>query len=297
MEITRGNLRTLGIGFKTAFQDALGQAASMYPQIATIVPSTTAAEEYGWLGDLPNIREWLGDRVVNNLARFSYSIKNRDWEGTLGVDRNAIMDDNLGIYAPKLAQMGKSAGAHPDLLTWPLLNNGFSSLCYDGQFFFDTDHPVLDVNGVPQSVANTDGGAGTPWFLTADNQALKPLILQMRQNYNFVSKDAPNDDGVFFQKQFVYGCDARYNAGYGLWQSSWGSKQNLDAAHYATARAALLGAKGDNGRPLGFTSVTLWYPSTLEASARQVIAAERNADGSSNIWYQTATLKQIPWLA
>jgi phage major head subunit gpT-like protein len=297
MEITRGNLRTLGIGFKTTFQNALKQAAPMYPQIATIVPSTTAAEEYGWLGDLPNIREWLGDRVVNNLTRFSYTIKNRDWEGTLGVDRNAIQDDNLGIYAPKLEQLGKSAAAHPDLLIWPLLNAGFADTCYDGQFFFDTDHPVLDVNGVSQSVANTDGGSGTPWFLTAKNQALNPLILQMRQNYNFVSKDAPNDDGVFFQKQFVYGCDARYNGGFGLWQFSWGSKQTLDAAHYATARAALLGMKGDNGRPLGITEVKLVYPPSLESSARQVIGAERNADGSSNIWYQTADLLQVPWLA
>ncbi|MGH6887980.1 MAG: Mu-like prophage major head subunit gpT family protein [Rhizomicrobium sp.] len=297
MEITRGTLRTLGIGFSTAFKDALTSAATMYPAVATIVPSTTRSMDYGWLGKLPNIREWLGDRVVNNLTRFAYSVDNKDWEGTLEVDRNDIEDDNLGIYSGYIAELGSSAQAHKDQLVWPMLNNGFASTCYDGQYFFDTDHPVLDENGVSQSVANTDGGAGTPWFLIAKGKKINPVILQLRKDYAFVSKDAPNDDGVFWQKKFYYGTDARYNAGYGLWQYAWGSKNDLTPDNYAAARAALIGMKGDYGRPLGANQFALYYPPSLEAAALQVLNADRNADGSTNVWFHTADAVNVPWLA
>lgn len=297
MEISRGNLKTLGIAFRASFENALKGAVSTYPLITTVVPATTGTTEYGWLGELPNIREWIGDRVINNLERFSYSITNKDWEGTLAVRRNDILYDNLGIYTPKFVKLGNASAAAKDLLLWPMLNNGFTSLCYDGQYFFDTDHPVLDENGVQQSVANTDGGSGTPWFLTADGQVLNPVILQTFKDFEFVSKDAPNDDGVFFQKQFVYGVDAIYNAGYGLWQTTWGSQQPLDAAHYETAIQALMGMKGEYGRPLGLKKFTLHCPPSLRTAALQILNAMRNADGSSNVNYQTATLNIESYLA
>jgi phage major head subunit gpT-like protein len=178
-----------------------------------------------------------------------------------------------------------------------MLNNGFASLCYDGQNFFDANHPVTDVNGVVQNVANTDGGGGTPWFLIANDQVLNPIILQTFKDYEFTSKDNPNDDNVFMQKKFLYGADAIYNAGYGLWQGVWGSKQTLDVAHYETAMAALMGMKGEYGRPLGFSKFTLCVPPSLRAAALQIVNAMYNAAGASNVEYQTADLKIVPWLA
>lgn len=297
MELTAGNLRTLGIGFKTAFQGALKAATSMYPAVSTPVASSNLSEDYGWLGEVPNIREWIGDRQINNLKTFSYAIKNRDWEGTLAVDRNAILFDNLGIYATKIQALANAAGAAKDLLIWPMFNAGFATLCYDGQYFFDTDHPVLDANGVSQSVANTDGGSGTPWYLTAKNAVLKPIIIQTAKDFEFVNQDAPNSEGVFWQKRFVYGTDAIYNAGYGLWQTAWGSKQTLDAAHFQTALAGLQGMKGDYGRPLGNVEFDLWVPPSLRAAAASIVNVQNDAAGAGNPNYQAATLHVVPWLA
>ncbi|MDW7749147.1 Mu-like prophage major head subunit gpT family protein, partial [Halomonas sp.] len=58
------------------------------------------------------------------------------------VDRNNIEDDNLGIYAPQAQMAGFSAKQLPDEIVMDLVNEGFASQCYDGQYFFDTDHPV-----------------------------------------------------------------------------------------------------------------------------------------------------------
>ena len=50
MQINNANLKALTAAFNAAFKVGLGQAASQYGQIATVVPSTTGSEEYAWLG-------------------------------------------------------------------------------------------------------------------------------------------------------------------------------------------------------------------------------------------------------
>lgn len=295
--INNANLANLGVGFKSLFQGGLGQAESMYSQVATMVNSTTGKEEYGWLGKIPGMREWLGDRVVHGIQNHGYEIKNKDFELTVSVGRNDIEDDNLGVYSPLFTELGRSAGAHPDELVFSLLLAGFSTTCYDDQYFFDTDHPVLDADGNTVSVANTDGGAGEPWFLVDDSRAVKPIIYQQRQAPKFVALDNPDDPNVFKRKEFVYGVDYRGNVGFGFWQFAWGSKQTLDAAHYATARAGLGGMKGDYGRPLGIKGRKLIVGPANEAAARTVVGTQELAGGGTNPWFNTAEVVVIPWLA
>ncbi len=88
------------------------------------VPSATRENQYGWLGKFPSIREWVGDRVVNNIALSDYAIKNKDFENTIGLDRNDIADDQLGIYKPIVQEFGRATATHPDELVWSLLARG-----------------------------------------------------------------------------------------------------------------------------------------------------------------------------
>ena len=193
MLINTPNLEAIRVGFNTAYKRGLGQAETQYTRIATVVPSSTRESRYGWLGKMPNMREWLGPRLIQGLAEHDYSVKNKDFELTIGVDRNDIKDDNLGIYEPMFVEMGESTAAHPDLLTFGALANGFATECYDGQYFFDTDHPVIAEDGSMTTVANTDGGAGAPWFLLSTNRSLKPMIFQDREKPMFVAKDNAKD--------------------------------------------------------------------------------------------------------
>lgn len=64
--------------------------------------------------------------------------------------------------------------------------------------------------------------------LIATRRAIKPFIFQIREKPHLVSKNSEQDDNVFWNKEFVYGCDARYNAGYGLWQLAYGSTGKND---------------------------------------------------------------------
>ena len=145
MIVNRANIVDMFRGFQTVFQGSWQQAPSQWAMVATEVPSGTSEEHYAWLGTMPRFREWLGDRQLNSLKTHDFTIKNKDFEMTLEVDRNHILDDKLGIYTPLVQQMGAESKTHPDELIFPLLLNAFASLCYDGQFFIDSDHPVEQI--------------------------------------------------------------------------------------------------------------------------------------------------------
>ena len=297
MIINNNTLNALRVTFQGDFMAGLAMSPSMKDRVASTVPSSNAQNTYGWLGKVPSMREWIGARVIQNISESTYALVNKAFELTVGVDRYDMEDDNLGIYSTLFQEMGASTTGNEELLTFNALKNGFASKCYDGQNFFDTVHPVLDTNGAVTSVANTDGGSGTPWFLMCTTRPVKPLLFQSRKRPEFVSKDKVTDDNVYNERMFQYGIDARYNVGYGFWQMAWGSKQPLNAANYAIARAAILGMKGDYGRPLGLVPNLLVVPPSLEQNARQIIKNNQQASGATNEWQDTAELLMVPWLA
>lgn len=297
MLLNSTNLRTLYTAYNAAYQRGLGQQEPQWNRIATEVPSSTRSQEYGWLGQFPNVREWLGDRVIHGVEAHDYTIKNREWELTVGVKRPDIEDDNHGMYAPMFEEMGRSTSAHPDQLAFGLLKQGFDTACYDGQPFFDTDHPVLDENGNETSVSNSGGGSGTPWFLIDDTRGLKPVIYQQRRSFDFVALDDPADERVFTKNEFVYGSYGRSNVGFGFWQLAYGSKQTLDKDAYKTARQAMMGQKGDHGRALGIRPRLLVVPPELEGEGLEILNAERDSAGATNVYKGTAELLVAPWLA
>lgn len=142
MLVNKQNLRTIFVGLKSTFQHAFNQTPTDWSQIAMVVPSSTKEENYAWLSRFPKMREWLGEKVVKQLEGFSYTIRNKDWEATIEVDRNDIEDDTMLGYAQQAQGAGQSAAELPADIIGRLLSGGFSNLCYDGQYFFDTDHPV-----------------------------------------------------------------------------------------------------------------------------------------------------------
>ncbi len=297
MIINQSNLSVLFQGYKLVFQQAFDATQSDYLQVAMEVPSTTSKEVYPWLGQTTRFREWIGDRVIQNLSTHDFSIKNKSWENTVSVQKTSVEDDSYGLYKPLIAQLGQDAKTHPDELVFTLLSNAFNTICYDGQYFFDTDHPILNADGSTSSVSNFAGGSGPAWYLLDTSKVIKPFIYQKRSDYQFVSKDKPDDDNVFNKNEYVYGADGRSNVGVGLWQLAYASKQPLTPENYGAARAALMSMKGDNGKPLGIRPTLLVVGPNQETAGLQILQAEKNANGADNIYRNTAKLLSTPWLA
>jgi phage major head subunit gpT-like protein len=286
------SLVALQTTFRALFQTFFAGVSPDWPQLAMEAPSVNAAESYQWLGSVPKMKKWVDEKTLEQLMGFNYTITNDDWEATLQVDRNHIEDDQLGMYRPRIAQLADEAARHPDELIFDLIKNGATSLGYDGQNFFDTDHaegtsgtqsnkltgtgttvaqltadfraaraamrkfkddrgrPYLrgkpkllwvippDIEGQVEEIANAATIGNTSnvlkgafdylvngyatdvndHVLVNASAPIKPFILQMRRRPEFVALDQPTQEAVFLRRKFLYGVEARYNGGYGLWQ-------------------------------------------------------------------------------
>lgn len=142
MVISPQTLHGAYVAFNTTFNKAFADAAPLYGRIATVVPSSTESETYAWLGDIPGMREWIGNREIQNLSGSEYTIKNKSFELTVGIPRKSIEDDKLGLYGPSIQMMAQAAALKPDELIFELLKAGFTKGCYDGKSFFADDHKV-----------------------------------------------------------------------------------------------------------------------------------------------------------
>lgn len=296
MQINNATLKALNQGFQKVFLDAFGSVTPTYQQVAMVVNSTTKIENYGWLKELPGMREWVGDRVINNLEATSAQLVNKNWEHTFAVKRDDIEDDTLGIYNNIVSMQAETVARHPDELVWNLLPQGFSTTGFDGQYFFDTDHVGFDVDGNETSWSNTGGGSGAVWVLAdLSRNFMKPLIFQNRRAAQFVSKTNPNDDNVFFSGEFVFGADARYTAGFGFHQLAFGAKDTLDATSFKEARLALTTQRRRDGTPLPVRPTHLIVgPSRLD-EAEAIIKADF-IGGTKNTLYNQVEIIECPYL-
>ncbi len=303
MMVTAASLTALQVGFKKNFQDAFTATRpnADFTRVATVINSTSKSETYGWLGKFPKMREWVGDRVIKDMEAKGYTITNKDFEATVGVDRNDIEDDNLGVYGPLMQEMGVSAAQQPDDLTFGLMAQGTTETCYDGQYFFDTDHPSFDENGGAITVANADasGAAGNPWWYLLDvTRPLKPMVYQERKKPQFVSKTDPqNSDHVFMKKEFLYGVDARCNVGFGLWQMAYASNVALNGDSLDAAIEKMRGLRDSNGRPLGIKPSLLVVGPKLRSAANKTVKVMLGEGGASNANYEAVAVLDTPWVA
>jgi len=298
MNMTHPTLAALFTGYSRKFEEGKQATPSDWKKIATLVPSSSRSTTYGWLGQFPHFREWIGERVLKDMAAHGYSIENRKFESSISVRREDIEDDNVGVYGPLFEEMGRAAVSHRDELVFDLLKKGASTRCYDGQNFFDKDHPVYastDGTGAATSVSNYDAGDGSnpTWYLMDVSRALKPMIFQTRREYVLKAMTEGQDEAVFMRDEYRYGVDARVNAGFGFWQFAYASGQPLTAESYAAARAAMQGIKADGGRPIGVRPNLLVVPSSLESQARKLLTKDENG---GNEWAGTAQLLCTPWI-
>lgn len=306
-QITAPFMRSLYDGVSLKFNEFLDAAPSQWREVAMEVPSSSRANFYPKLDEIPGLREWIGARVVHELSVTSYAIPNKTYEETLGIDREDIEDDQLGLFNIAMAQLGKNAAEFPDQLVYGLLKAGASTLCYDGQYFFDTDHVNTNAAGQQVQYSNLDVPAtnpGDPWFLIDNSRPLKSLIFQPRRPAVLTAKTALTDDNVFENKRFLWGIDLRCGVGFGLWQTAYMSRQPLTKDNYAKARAAMGSLRRVDGAPLGITPTTLLVPPSLEgkalALANNEFVSTQNPDNTfttaTNEWKGTVRAVKVPWL-
>jgi phage major head subunit gpT-like protein len=118
------------------------------------IPSTSSYEKMGWIGAMPGVQEWIGELKAKGFEQYDYTIKNKDWAAAVPINQNDIDDDQIGVLSKIPALLVQRIMAHPEKLLVSLLNNGTTSLAYDGVAFFS------DASGV-RTFDNLLAGTGT----------------------------------------------------------------------------------------------------------------------------------------
>lgn len=142
MLITKASIQGLQTSFSSIYSTAWGSTEPRLLQLATTVPSSTRTNTYGWMAKLLKMRKWDGPRVIQNLNTHAYTLENEPYELTVGVDRDDIADDQLGVYNPLFEEMGRNAKRWPDQVLKAVLQLGITNLGFDGVAQFATTHPL-----------------------------------------------------------------------------------------------------------------------------------------------------------
>lgn len=297
--MTQAQLDLLKTTLVARWNAGLAMTNPDWMKIAKKIPSSGKSNTYEWLSQFPAFREWIGSRLHKVFKENGYNVPNRKFETTVDVKREDWEDDNLGHYGTLAEGAGQSAGDLMNDLVFGLVGLGFTTNCYDGQYFFDTDHPVApneDGTGVATTVSNYQAGAGAPWVLLCTKRAASPFYLQERIAPQFDSVTSTQNNNVFDNDVFSFGGRYRGEAAFGFWQCAFGSKATLDAANFQANYTAMMKFKGDGNRKLGIVPDTLLVGPDNLAAAETLLKAQQNANGSSNTNYNKVDLVVTPWL-
>lgn len=118
--------------------------ASWVGQLGLEVMSDQESETYKWLGMAPMMREWIGGRNAKGFRENGITITNKKYEGTIEVLGDEIRRDKTTQVRTRINELADRTNSHWAKLLSTLIENGETSLCYDGQAFFDTDHSEGD---------------------------------------------------------------------------------------------------------------------------------------------------------
>lgn len=140
MNLTADNMRNLFYAFNAYLQRGLGGGWTEWEKFASVINSSTALEKYPMTVISGGMREWIGERVINEISGKMFEVYNRDYEHTEGVSRNDIEDDTIGFYEALFTEMGlNAANLWPELLCEALTSGGKWA---DGKAFFATDRKI-----------------------------------------------------------------------------------------------------------------------------------------------------------
>jgi len=179
------------------FYHALDQdtGAGWVPNISMLFTSDQDSETYKWLGQSPAMREWVGGRNAKGFLENGLTITNKHYESTMEVMVRELRRDKTGQVMARIRDLAQRTNSHWASLLSTLILNGTSTTCYDGQFFYDTDHTegnnttsqsndiTTDISALPVVTAGT---TTAPSIEEAQQSVMKSVaqILSFKDNEN-----------------------------------------------------------------------------------------------------------------
>jgi hypothetical protein len=141
----------------TFYERLMQNAGAGYINALCTLPITSDqdSEDYAWLGMVPQLQESAGGKQFSELRDIAWEVKNVPYQGGIKIPKKHVLYDKTQQVMVRVAELAERANAHWAKLVVPLILNGGSRVCYDGQYFFDTDHEEGN-SGVQSNKINVD---------------------------------------------------------------------------------------------------------------------------------------------
>lgn len=158
--------------------------------VSNYFTSDQASEQYAWLDQVPALREWVSGRHARGFLENGISIENKHFESTIEIALRDLRRDKTGQIQARINELAERGNTHWASLLSTLIVNGESAVCYDGQYFFDTDHAegssgsqsndiTTDISALPATV---HGSATAP----SPEEMQQAMLASITQMYKFV---------------------------------------------------------------------------------------------------------------
>lgn len=172
MDLTPASLNALRTQYSQIYQQAFLNQDILWNKVAQLVTSKSDSETHVWMDRIPQLRKWVGDRILQSASLRSYILKNDPFELTIALDQFRIEDNKIDSFKPVVQSMAEQAKKWPDALLFApttaqvpgALPNGANAITYDGVGFFSASHPVNIDNAAQGTQSNyaSSGKALTP---------------------------------------------------------------------------------------------------------------------------------------
>jgi len=142
MQLIPSTGQALFTTFNALYQGAYGGVPKFFQDFCTTMPSSSTQQLYHWIAQIPGMKEWIGERQLNNAVLRNYQLTNKNFEDSIRLDKFLVEDDQYGSFGPTVQAFGDSVGRWEDEQMAAIVEGATANLCYDGQPFFSTSHPV-----------------------------------------------------------------------------------------------------------------------------------------------------------
>lgn len=145
------------------------------PGVSAMFQSNQESETYKWLGMAPAMREWVGGRHAKGFRENGITIANKTFEATLEVLVDELRRDKTGQIMVRVRELAERTNAHWAKLLSSLIIAAEAGVCYDGQYFFDTDHSEGDSGSQSNDIESNVSTTTAPTAAEMETAILKSV--------------------------------------------------------------------------------------------------------------------------
>jgi phage major head subunit gpT-like protein len=191
----RANLEAAFIAFSTVFDMKLKNAPVIYPKLALVIPGVSERLEFKWLGSIPTMKRWIGDRTIQKLRGETQALQTDWWANGIEIDVDDFkVEARLGMLAARVRSLAEAAARRIDDQVAQFYLTGTTGITngttYDGVQLYSNSHTAGTGAGVQPGEAQSNlvaGGLATATFNSALQKSMQflddeaePVTTEMR---------------------------------------------------------------------------------------------------------------------